>query len=159
MRRIVVVLFLISVFMLPVESVAHGPEWYWSDICEQKHTLVIEVLLASKAEYRWSVSICQLDSAPSKRHPTVVFDFRGGQVFKGEYRTTGRDTIEGNIWQAGADADDLLFGLSFVNKSKNQVLLNTVHIAYPDRASTTKIGRDMIIKTFPQPKSPTPKPK
>jgi len=55
--------------------------------------------------------------------------------------------IEGNIWQAGADPGVILFGVSF--STKEQVLLNTIHIAEPSKESASEIDRGLIVRTFP----------
>ena len=65
----------------------------------------------------------------------------------GEYRTVHTQTIEGNVWQAGSDPDELLLGISF--STKNQVLLNTIHIAKPGRVSSSEVDRGIVVRTFP----------
>ena len=77
----------------------------------------------------------------------VTFSFRGGHVFQGKYHTTRKDTIEGNIWQAGTDPNVILFGVSF--SAGKRVLLNTIHIANVESESTSEIDRGLIIRTFP----------
>ncbi|MBZ5782256.1 hypothetical protein, partial [Klebsiella aerogenes] len=69
----------------------------------------------------------------------------------GEYHTTSTQTIEGNIWQAGADPGDLILGVSFA--TKNQVLLNTIHIARPGSASSSEVDRGIVVRTFPIPRN------
>lgn len=77
----------------------------------------------------------------------MVFFFRGGHVFDGEFRTSRSESIEGNIWEAGTDPGIILFGVSFM--TKKQLLLNTIHIAKADRASATEIDPGMVVRTVP----------
>lgn len=73
------------------------------------------------------------------------FTMSGGHTFQGMYRTKKTENIEGSIWQAGADPDDLLLGVSFM--TKDRVLLNTIHVAIPDKLAQTKIDSGMLVKT------------
>jgi len=49
--------------------------------------------------------------------------------------------------QAGADPAAILLGVSFA--TKQQVLLNTIHIARPGKASISEIDRGLTVRTFP----------
>jgi len=79
----------------------------------------------------------------------VEFSFKGGHTFQDQYRTTSEQTIEANIWQAGVESDVLLLGVSF--STKDQVLLNTVHVAKPDHDSQSRLDPGMVIRTRPLP--------
>lgn len=68
-------------------------------------------------------------------------------MFDGEFRTGPSERIEGNIWEAGTDAGIIYFGLSFM--TKEQLLLNTIHIARPDRVSVTQIDPGIVVRTVP----------
>ena len=52
-------------------------------------------------------------------------------------------TIEANIWQAGADPDALLLGVTFVS---DRVLLNSIHVAKPDTASASQVDRGVVLR-------------
>lgn len=110
----------------------------------------VEALLDGKVVYRSSFPICKTIDASEmadRQQRILAFHFKGGHLCQGEYHTTSAQTIEGNIWQAGADPDDLILGVSFA--TKNQVVLNTIHIARPDSASTSEVDRGIVVKTFP----------
>ena len=62
------------------------------------------------------------------------------------YDTKKSETIEGTIWQAGADPDDILLGVSFV--AHDQVLLNTIHIVRPGEPTESKLDTGLVIKTY-----------
>jgi hypothetical protein len=123
-----------------------GVVWSWSEHCgKEKKYLGIQVLLGGTAIYDSSVSICQTKYRASPK--TIVFHFAGGHTFQGEHKTSPEQMIEGNIWLAGSDPDAIIFGLDFSNKKR--ILLNTVHIAKPDRESASEIDQEMRVLTFP----------
>jgi hypothetical protein len=85
---------------------------------------------------------------------TLVFSFKGGHNFQNEYPTTPQQTIEVNVWQAGAEPDLLMLRLSFVSKGQNgRILLNTLHFAAPDRTSEMLLDRGLLVRTYPLPRS------
>jgi hypothetical protein len=120
--------------------------WYWSQSCSENRALKLEVSLHGKLIFRSSFPICSM-ARTDQAQKTLVFRFKGGQIYQGEYHTSPTDVIEGNIWQAGADPDALILGVSFM--TKRQVLLNTLHIAKPGRYSTTEVDRGIVVRTFP----------
>ena len=136
-------------------TVQARPAWYWFQNCAGKMTMGIEVTVDRKLVYKSSFPICKTNEAPTADHngkqKILAFSFKGGLKFQGEYQTTNADTIEGNIWQAGADADDLILGVSFVSKKQNQILLNTIQIAQPTRRSVEEVDTGVIVETFPIP--------
>jgi hypothetical protein len=111
--------------------------------------LGLKVELNRKVIYRSSFPICPTSEHPNDPHQKtiVAFTFKGGHVFQGEFHTTRKQTIEGNIWEAGTDPGSILFGISF--STKKQVLLNTVHVAKRGRESASEIDRGLIVRTFP----------
>lgn len=107
----------------------------------------LEVALTGKVIYRTSFPICPIRGRSEEVNKTLVFSFRGGHVFQGEYHTNPAQTVEGNIWQAGSDPGVILLGVSF--STDKQVLLNTIHIAKSGKASFSEIDRDLSVRTFP----------
>jgi hypothetical protein len=117
----------------------------------------LEVVLSRKVIYRSSFPICPINDYSDKvKHllsargtpgRELVFSFKGGHVFQGEYRTTPTQTIEGNVWQSGADPGVILLGLSFA--TKKQVLQNTIHVAPVGKASSSEIDPGLTVRTFP----------
>ncbi len=120
----------------------------------------IEVTLDGKSVFKSSFPICKTTEAPRSpdgKQKILAFTFKGGRVFQGEYHTTVAETVDGNIWQAGADADDLILGVSFA--TKQQILLNTVHIARPDRPSAEQVDTGIVVATFQISPSPPSAPR
>ena len=59
--------------------------------------------------------------------------------------TPAKVAVEGNIWEAGSESDSVLLGISF--STKDQVLLNTLHIAEMGRTSSSELAPGLIVKT------------
>jgi hypothetical protein len=124
-----------------------GQLWSWFGKCRQESDMGLEVALTGKVIYRTSFSVCPIRARSEEARKTLVFSFKGGHVFQGEYHTTRAETIEGNIWQAGSDPGFILLGVSF--STGKQSVLNTIHIAKPGKASFTEIDRGLTVRTFP----------
>ena len=107
------------------------------------------VLLNGDLIYRSDFRICQGTRAEANAAPrrNRVFHFKGGHRFQGEYATTSKEMIEGNIWLAGSDPDALIFGVDFA--TDKQILLNTVHIVKPAVTAQFLQDRGLVTKTYP----------
>jgi hypothetical protein len=103
----------------------------------------VTVQLASKVLYRGVVPICR--GTRNAEDGRVEFHFAGGHLFQGKYRTRSTDSIEGDIWQAGGEPGALSLGISF--DTKNQILLNTLHIARPDTQTSSELHKGLFITT------------
>lgn len=131
-------------------TAAQETVWYWFGHCGKSRMIRIEVLLNGRQLYPSLFPICRMSRANVTADQTrrkLVFFLKGGHVFQGEYCTTPAQTIEANIWEAGGDPGDLLWGVSFM--TKRQVLLNTIHIMKPDRLSVSTLDRGLVVKTNP----------
>jgi len=145
---IALALALIPAAVSPQDSAAPNEKlWTWFGTCTEDQKMGIEMLLDGKTVYRSSFPICQISDRSKETDKSVAFTFKGGHNFQGEYHTTPAQTIEGDIWQADADTDDILLGISFT--TRKQILLNTIHIARPDRVCRTEIDRGIVVRTFP----------
>jgi hypothetical protein len=155
MRRFRVALVLLlaanPLHLCPQETRARPATlWTWFGNCSDKKYMKLEVLLRGNVIHRSSFPICPITDPSeevSGQQKIVAFSFKGGYVFQGEYHTATKQTVEGNIWQAGSDPGAILFGVSF--KSQNQILLNTIHVAKPGSQSTSEIDRGLIVRTSP----------
>jgi len=110
----------------------------------------VDVLIDGKAVYHLEFRACLMNSkdAKSQRQDGIrAFYVSGGRTFQSTYHTKKTEKIEGNIWQAGADPDALLLGLSFM--TKDQVLLNTIHIVKPGKATQSEVDSGIVVKTYP----------
>lgn len=153
MRRTIVAILLLNVWISyaaaqgPAQSSTATGAWHWFEICDNTKHLGLVLLLDGKSVYRSQFSVCRNNRpTPTAEERKIVFHLKGGRAFQGEYRTLPTQTIEANIWQAGADPDDLLLGVTFVS---DRVLLNTIHVAKPDRESVSQLDRGIVVRTFP----------
>lgn len=156
MPKIVFLFALLVVTIQPValpqtSSQSSEDVWFWSSDCPGPKTMGVQVLLDGKSIYHSSFLACQMNrtiaTAEREQKARTTFHFSGGHTFQGMYHTRTTDTVEGTIWQAGADPDDILLGVSFV--AHDQVLLNTIHIAKLGKPTESKLDRGIMIKTYP----------
>ena len=110
-----------AVAQQPSRPQTHDIVWTWSKRCSGDHKLNVTVRLDEKVLYRGVLPVCR--GSRDAEDGRVQFHFAGGHNFQGEYPTGTTDRIEGDIWQAGGDPDDLILGISFA--TAKQILLNT----------------------------------
>ena len=124
-----------------------GPDnvWTWSAQCGTKQQLRVTVHLQSRLIYQGLLPICRGNR--DAEDGMAEFHFFSGQVFGGEYRAGELESIEGDIWQAGGEKDALVLGISLA--TKNQVMLNTLHIARPHKKTSTELDNGLYITTIP----------
>jgi hypothetical protein len=140
---------LIAVPSLPQEpsSLTEKSElvWTWSKRCNGDHKLGVTIRLDSKVLYRGVLPICR--GSRDAEDGRVMYHFIGGHSFQGEFHTRSTDSIEGDIWQAGGETYALILGKSF--DSGKQILLNTVHIAKPEKQASSTLDKGLFITTYP----------
>jgi hypothetical protein len=123
--------------------------WNWFSKCSDIKSLTIEITHNDKILYKSSFPICQLrrrDIPVELGQKRLVFFLEKSEKrsFLGEPKGV---RIEGNIWKAGGDPDAIILSVSF--DTKERVWLNTLHIAYPEKASKSVLARGLVIKTYP----------
>ena len=121
--------------------------WTWSKQCKGDHKLGVKIHLYHKVLYRGVLAICP--GSRDGEDGRAEFHFSGGHTFQGRYHTLAKDSIEGDIWQASADPDALILGISFA--TSKQILLNTLHVASPEKQTSSVIDKDIFITTYPVP--------
>jgi hypothetical protein len=156
MQRIVSFATLFIATILPVASSQSPPPqpenvWYWSGNCAETKVFGIQVLLEGKSIYQSRIRACRMNrtdaNAEREQKASRSFHFSGGHTFQGKYHTKNTETIEGTIWQAGADPDAILLGVDFL--AHDQVLLNTIHIVRPGKSTESELDPGLIVKTYP----------
>jgi len=125
--------------------------WHWFGECASSDSLVLEVSLDGKSLYSSAFPICQARRRDIRPEPQQrILEFRFDAVahrFKRQYRATGAQPIEGNVWEAGRERNAILLGVQFV--TEDQVLLNMHHVARADAASRSERIRGLVITTRP----------
>lgn len=144
----------VSITLLATATLAQGPSsdgaavWSWSGECPNS-MVAVQIVIKGRTVYRSNFRACktQLSGANTEREQgRLIFRFSGGHTFQDTYRTVKSEKIEGNIWQAGADSDAILLGVSFV--THRQVLLNTIHVVKPGRPTQSMLDRDLLMRTY-----------
>jgi hypothetical protein len=143
--------------IFPRNGFSQGPQkpegrvWYWSGDCGRGVSMGLDVLLDGKSIYHMEFRPClrsrDEEKSQNQSRTRLFFYVSDGQTFQETYHTRKGERVEGKIWQAGADPDDLLLGLAF--STKGQILLNTIHIAKPDETSRSQIDTDLVVRTYP----------
>jgi len=154
----VLFIFLAPLSAGPSQRSTDSPKyWYWFQECPDARKMGFNVVVDSKRIYHGEFSACHMEREnihPSGEEKQISFHFAGGRIFPGgdgsylpeRYYSKPTENIEGGIWQAGADPNDLILGLSLSIPDK--ILLNTAYIVYPGKA--TKSSDDGIeMKTYP----------
>ena len=156
MKRIVPFVALVVVTIQPVAFRQASPQqlekiWFWFGDCPEPSPMRVQVLLEGKTIYQSHFRACQMNrtAANTEREQKVrtSFHFSGGHTFQGTHHTRETETIQGTIWQAGADTDDILLGVSLL--THDQVSLNTIHIVKPGKTTESKLDPGLVLKTYP----------
>lgn len=128
-----------------------GPVWHWYGTCSPADTIYLEVRLQHTAVYRTSIPVCALlreNIEPERPQKILEFFFTAdARIFGSEFKSFGINRIEGNIWEAGKDPDDIILGVSFENDRR--ILLNSIHIAKVKDLCQTRMAKGLTVRTFP----------
>jgi hypothetical protein len=125
--------------------------WHWFVSVAQSETLQVHVSFQGKAIYQKSIPILRMHRSeiePEQPQKILKFFFKADpKIFDPEFKVYPPQRIEGNIWEAGRDADDILLGVSFV--IPRRILLNTIHIAQPLQSARSQLAKGLSIETYP----------
>lgn len=154
-RAIVLVLF-VALMCAPLLALAAGMStndekvWHWFDPCNDSKTLTIEITLNNKTLYKSSVPICRLrrgDIPIDREEKRLAFTLNKKEKVS-LFGEPAEARVEGNIWKAGGDPDDIILGVSFTTKER--IWLNTLHLAFPKKGSWSELSRNLVIQTYPE---------
>src|SRR5688572_17193946 len=148
-------LVLSAMVLVQAPAPAEGPVWFWFATCGGPE-LTLEVQLDKRVLHRSVFPVCRArrDSAGSQGQAgRIELSFKPGRVIRWqEYRDDGDrsnpdDVLELDVWQAGADRTALILGVSVMGPGR--ILVNTVHIASPNRRRETSIASGLAVVTYP----------
>lgn len=126
--------------------------WFWFTSCGNE-ALVLQVTLDGEPLYRATIPICQATREDHTASEKVSFTFQPPRAIRWTgYRddaptTKAGQTLSADLWQAGADPNDLLLGVSV--SDGRVVYMNAAHVAYPEKLNTTEIEKDLVVTTHP----------
>src|SRR5690349_15922023 len=138
-------------------SSAEERVWFWFSSCGATK-LVLQVKLDAQLVYSSTIPICRRErdsDGGSGETKTLSFTSKPTHPIKWEgYRddepvTKAGTALTVDLWQAGADPGALLIGVTV--SDSQQIYMNTIHIAYPDRPSSTTLADGFVIDTHPSP--------
>jgi hypothetical protein len=147
---------ILGFLVVPRVGAEEGPVWCWFAACGGP-AMGIEIQLDDTIVYQSVFPVCRVDRADpvsqGQRIGKIHFTFRPGRpiVWEG-YRDTKDTTkaghlLEADLWQAGADPDDLIIGLSFADA--RTIYMNTVHIAHPSQRDESVVAAGLRVVTYP----------
>jgi hypothetical protein len=136
-----------------------GPVWFWLSGCGGPD-MAIEVRLDGKLLHKSVVPICRAvreDAAAqgqSSGRIEVRFTAPRAIVWEGYRdgpdRTKAGQELTLDIWQAGADPEDLLLGVDVMDGKA--IHMNTLHIAHPFKRDRSEIASGLEVVTYrPEP--------
>lgn len=128
------------------------PRWTSYGTCAHPTAMVVELRADEHLIQRNTVRFCHLLNARDKERGFRLMmsaPMRGERTFQDEYRTKRAEAIRADVWQAAADTDAVIVGVSFA--SKRQILLNTLHFLVPGKARTDTLDRGLTIASYPVP--------
>ncbi len=125
--------------------------WHWYGQCYASRKINLRVFLNHQVIYNVVFPICRSETnVASKRGMRKKFSFHfrvDTKIFGKEFAALGVKNVEGDVWQAGKDPRLIVLGISFMTKS--YVLLNSIHLVWPDRISKTNLAEGLILETHP----------
>lgn len=125
--------------------------WFWFGDCPDSKLMGVEILIDRRTVYRSRFWMCLMERTDVNSQRQVdfkqTFYFPGGHAFQGTHRTTSSEQIEGDIWEAAANPNDITLGVSF--RDGQQVLLNTVHTVKPGKTTSSTLDPGLLVRTYP----------
>lgn len=154
-RLIAITFFLASAVPMASQVTGDRPVWFWFATCGGP-LMTLEVQLDSRVVHKSTFPLCRSQrEAMARQGQDGRLEFRlipGRNVVWSGYRDTDERTaaneeIDVNIWEAGADPDTMTLGVSVV--AGERIVMNTVHIAPPDKRSESAIATGLVVRTYP----------
>jgi hypothetical protein len=145
-----------ALLVTPRAEESEGPVWSWFATCDGP-ALGVEVQFDTATLFKSVIPLCQAKrtgpASQGQRTGSIHFLFKPERVIVWEgYRgapdkTKAGQVLQVDIWQAGADPDDLLLGVSV--SDAQTIYMNTIHIAHPSRRDESQIAKGLKLITYP----------
>ena len=155
LKSMTVLLIIASTMVTNRQERGGGPVWFWFATCGGP-LMTLEVQVDSRLVHRATFPVCRTrrDAVQNQGQAgRVEFAWRTERVVvwdgyrEATDRTSPNTNIEASIWQAGADPDAMMLGVSLVDGKK--ILMNTVHIAHPGARDESVIAMGVTVRTYP----------
>jgi hypothetical protein len=136
---------------------APDPVWVWNVRCGAS-ALIIELRLDAHSIHQVVVPICRQQGLEQSRvvdgrrvsfsfTPDRAIDWHGYRDREDVAPAGSALAIE--LWQAAADANNLMLGVVALNPASGEIYMKTVHIAKVDKDSATDIARGLTLSSRP----------
>lgn len=154
MRFGLVVVAVGCTLIAPTHASQNAPVWFWFATCGGPG-MTLEVRFDRTIVQKASFPVCLAprdgaDSQGQSGRMAFVFTARRMVVWTGYRETSDRSragqALEFTVWQAGADPEALILGVSVM--TADRILMNTVHIAHPDKRDESTIAAGLTIATY-----------
>jgi hypothetical protein len=148
---------LLSVLLLAAQPVSSTVKnvWFCFSDCGARQ-LALQVTFDGASLYSSKVPICQASPASKGEETRISLVLKPRRDIKWKWgnRDDNPITPAGHrllveLWEAGADSDALLIGVSV--SDGHQIYENTIHIAFPEKSSSTEIATGLVVSTTPAP--------
>jgi hypothetical protein len=128
---------------------AQDAVWHWYARCRTPTQIDLELIFDHKPIYTASFNVCHLLASsivPEQHQKVLKFDFISSRrsVF-GEPKGAH---LEGNIWEAGKNENDLVLGVSLAGPM--QVWCNFLHVLDLKKNSETLLAPGFLVRTRPR---------
>ena len=155
-----ILLALITAFPLRAQDEAAAPEqlyWFWSTDCEA-FDLRVRVSIDELQNYEWSVPLCHgtwkerklaSDKIRIKKKIQAPRSISWSGYRDNVQVSPAGDTIEANIWLAGAEPDGMIIGVTFYSESLDSILMNTIFHASHHVESSVEVAPGLIVRSRP----------
>ena len=129
-----------------VAAQVETPVWHWFSECNKGDKVELKVLLDGVAIYKSLFPACSMLRGSIIPEPKQrILEFTLPAIANKRLRAPAKITVEGNIWEAESDPDAILIGVSFA--TKDQVLLNSVHIAKMGKTTSSHLAPGLVVMT------------
>jgi hypothetical protein len=115
----------------------------WSEKCPSATYISVVLSVDGRSAYSRNIPVCftERNSLPPATLSTTL------QTDRSHFGEPSRTPLEVDFWEASADPDALVLGISF--SSKQRVWLNTLHVALSSKQAVTELAPGVSVRTFP----------
>ena len=131
------------------------PVWFWFATCGGP-AMTLEVRLDNATIYESTFPVChglRGDSSDQGQRSSTRFSFTPQRAIRWAEgadvvaRTRPQQRLQMDLWQAGADPEDVLIGVSV--SDGRRIYTNTVHIALPTSRRQSTLAPGVTVATYP----------
>lgn len=125
---------------------AEGPVWQWFGNCPHGKQAHLQILLDGKPVFQTDFPACHMPRSEIKLEPKQrVLAFVLPQSGNARLSAPAGERVEGNVWEAGSDPDDILLGMSFAGP--HQIWLNTLYIVKMGGPFELELEKGLVAKS------------